>query len=418
MKRMLLLLGGILLLTACRKNTLNDERDSAVQQLLQTQLSAADYAAVDFSRLKKATLSNGHMLYVASMGKEHVLLDFSADGVFVKGTIYEVFGQVAKINGHAKFSGVIHKSSLQRTNAVSYSIDKGFIKELHTYNGVTTNGLQQRTMSECADCTIPEVVVSTSYSSGGISWATWMSLLALFDMGGTTDYLNYDIVFGGGGGGGTSAPVITIDQEQTSSKEAIDRKKYMDCFNTVPDAGATCTITISTDIPVDGHPETFFDPSTASVGHTFIELYKAGSNGAIISQNFGFYPTTDYKAIGGTDVSSKVVDNAYHEYNARLTISVTPAQLQAAINTVNAIGGNSYNLLTNNCTDFALAVFNAAGGNLSIPKSQIPGYYNPNGTSTPQGLYNKLEDMAVAGNPGVQTNNNKAYGGSSHGPCN
>ncbi len=375
--------------------------------------------AADLSTLQSANLRSGHHIYRLRMGKENIVLETDGTNQFLKGAIYTITGSISKNNGHTTYSGLFDRSDLSRKNAVHWSVDKGSVKELHSYTAVATNGSrQQHSNYECADCTIPEVIVSASYPpSGGIDWFTWMSLLSMFDMGSQNDYLSIDWIYSGGGGV-SSAPVITIDQELSQNKTAIDPKKYTDCFGTVPDAGATCTMTISTDIPVDGHPESLFDPGTQSVGHTFIELYKAGANGSLISQNIGFYPTTDYKAIGGTNVSSKIVDNAYHEYNARLTISVTPSQLQAAINTINAMSSQDYNLLTNNCTDFALAVFNAAGGNLSISKSQIPGYYNPNGTNTPQGLYNKLEDMAVAGNTGVQTNNNKAYGGSSHGPCN
>lgn len=112
------------------------------------------------------------------------------------------------------------------------------------------------------------------------------------------------------------------------------------------------------------------------------------------------------------------MDNGGHEYNARYTISVTNAQFQAALNAVQTYSSYDYSITTFNCTDFALEVFNAAGGDLYIPKYQIPGF--PNGTTgsnTPQGLYNKLDQMAAAGYTGIEKPGVKGYGNYSHGPC-
>lgn len=248
-----------------------------------------------------------------------------------------------------------------------------------------------------------------------------MSLLAMFDMGSYYDYIGIDWSGGGGGGGGAApvGPVVTIDRETSENKTPIDLKKFLNCFGTVPDAGANCVITISTDIPMDGHPEQIFDWSQGNPGHAFIELWKMGANGSLISQNIGMYPSVGFSALSGLDVPSKMVDNAGHEYNARYSLSVNASQFQAAINTANNLGSQGYNIATFNCTDFALAVFNAAGGNLTIPGRQIPGF--PNGTTgsnTPQGLYQQLDAMKGAGTQNIDVIGSKGYGGLSHGPCN
>jgi hypothetical protein len=85
-------------------------------------------------------------------------------------------------------------------------------------------------------------------------------------------------------------------------------------------------------------------------------LRKSGG-GDIIQQNIGFYPNTSWKALAGTSVESKVVDNEGHEYNASLTMSVNATQFQAAIDKMQAIAGNEYNIEKWNCTDFALSNF-------------------------------------------------------------
>ena len=82
-----------------------------------------------------------------------------------------------------------------------------------------------------------------------------------------------------------------------------------------------------------------------------------------------------------------------------------------------------YDIDDNNCTDWAIAVFNAtlAGQeHLEIPLYNIPGGEAPYGTSTPQGLYNKLREMQNAGGPQAQGIVIPIIGwvGASSGPCN
>ncbi len=425
MKKMMILFSVSLLLFSCRKNLIStDPAAETMRTILQTQLSEKDLGAVDFSNVRTAKLSNGHTVYLATMQKENIIVDVDGNGAFVKGNIYEVSGSVAKVKGAPKFSGVFTRSSLQRGQTVHYSIDNGVVKELHTFSGVSVNsvGGGQRVNYECADCTIPEVVVSTTYrSSGGIDWSTWMSLLSMFDMGSQYDYLGYDFSGGGGGGGGSapSAPVITIDQENAEDKSKIDQKKYTDCFGSVPDGSTTLyTVTISSDLPTDGHPEIFYNWSDGSPGHAFIELNKSTPYGGV-SQDFGFYPTSSYKLLpldNSVSLPSKIVDDGGHEYQARYTISVTAAQFQAAINAVNA-ARDTYNVGLYNCTDFALDVFNAAGGGFTIPRHSIPGFEVDGGSNTPQGLYEKIQSMKNNGAANTTTTNNKEHAGSSKGPC-
>ncbi|MES2331320.1 MAG: hypothetical protein V4539_17080 [Bacteroidota bacterium] len=421
MKRIILLVSGLLLLGACHKNAYPVAGDGEiVQRILQRELSAADMNVADISTLQSATLRSGHHIYRLRMGKENIVLETDGTNQFLKGAIYTITGSIAKNNGHTTYSGVFDRSDLSRKNAVHWSIDKGFAKELHSFTTVATNGTgQQHVNYECADCTLPEVTVSASYpKSGGIDWFTWMSLLSMFDMGSQNDYIAVDWVFGGGGGSSPSAPVITIDQENAENKDKIEPKKYTDCFGSIPDGSTTLyTVTISTDLPTDGHPEIFYNWSDGSPGHAFIELNKSTPYGGV-SQDFGFYPTSSYKLItlDNINLASKVVDDGGHEYQARYTISVSAAQFQAAVNAVNS-ARDTYNVGNYNCTDFALGVFNAAGGGLTIPRHSIPGFEVDGGSNTPQGLYEKIQSLKNNGAANTSTTNNKEYAGSSKGPC-
>lgn len=424
MKKVALFLLVALTVTACQKRDL--PQTDPDQNVLRQNLTQEDFLNIKQSTITRFTnrKTGQQLLRAGFTGKDpnHDFIVFSLDknGVFLDGKFVHVEGKVQpslKDKNKNVFNGLLETSSLRHTNVVVSTIKEGYVMALHS-STVKVNGVQ--TNYECADCTLPEVVVSSSYSNNSYNWASWLGIWSLFNDWSSNEYLLVDYSGGGGGGGGyTPPPAISVDEEMAENKEKIDPKKYMDCFGNVPDAGATCTITISADIPVDGHPEILFDWSQGNPGHAFIELYKLGSNGALVSQNIGFYPSTGFKVLGGGDVNSKVVDNAGHEYNARYTIPISVGQLQAAINQVNAYSGNSYNMTNFNCVDFAIGVFNAAtAGGISITKQQIPGYPTPNGSNTPQGLYNRINEMAGWGTPGAQTSGSKAYGGSSKGPCN
>ncbi|MDP2421443.1 hypothetical protein [Sediminibacterium sp.] len=426
MKKILFILISAFMVMSCRKGEI--PQTDPTFNVLRQNLTAVDFARIDPSTVTtfSSRKSNQRLIRADFQGKERfhdfVVLQLDPDGKVKDGKIIHIEGKPQPLSSNKNkqaFNGSIETSSLKHTDVKRSAIKDGFIMDLH-YSQVQTNGV--RLNYECADCTLPEVIVSSSYSNGGYNWLSWLSIWSLFNDWPRMEYLLTDYSGGGGGGGGggyTPPPVISADEENAENKEKIDPKKYMDCFGNVPDAGATCTISIYADIPVDGHPEILFDWSQGNPGHVFIEMYKLGQNGGLVTQTIGFYPSTGFKVLGGGDVNSKVVDNASHEYNARYTIPISPGQLQAAIGQVNAYSGNSYNMTTFNCVDFALGIFNAAtGGGISITKQNIPGYPTPGGSNTPQGVYNAINDLGGWGTPGASTVGSKAYGGTSKGPCN
>lgn len=84
---------------------------------------------------------------------------------------------------------------------------------------------------------------------------------------------------------------------------------------------------------------------------------------------------------------------------------------------LNSASTKPYQVSFYNCTDFALQVFNAAGGNLTIPRHAIPGFEVDGGSNTPQGLYEKIDQLKNNGTAGAHTTRNKEYTGDSKGPC-
>ena len=161
----------------------------------------------------------------------------------------------------------------------------------------------------------------------------------------------------------------------------------------MPDANATYKISILSDIPVNGNPYELYDAATGSVGHSFIQLVKS-SDIISVQQTIGFYPETDWKSLTDMTVASKIVDNAGHEYNASLARIVSSTQFQAELNKIKAVESWGYNITTWNCTDFALAVFNAGNSApLTIPLFQISSTNTY--SNTPQGLYVAIQRLQL-----------------------
>jgi hypothetical protein len=404
--------------SACTKTAV--KKTDSLKTLLKTRMLQEDYALVDFGKAIVGNLRSGNKLYQFPLRgrEERVLVEFGDTDNIVAGVIFSAKGSVTKHTHGPKYSGVLLQSGLDRRDTKQWVIKEGFAQPLDPGERLRIDGAgsNPKINTTCDDCTIPEVVVSNSNTSTGISWASWLNLYSLFGMASPFEYLNMAPNYGSDGVDGTT--VIIIDFEVPQNKERIDPKKYTDCFGSIPDGPTTLyTVTISADLPTDGHPEIFYNWDDGSPGHAFIELSKSTPAGGV-TQNFGFYPTSSYKlmALENITLGSKLVDDGGHEYQARYTISVTAAQFQAAVNAVNA-AQSLYNVCFFNCTDFALGVFNAAGANFTIPQHVIPGF-GSDGSNTPQGLYEKIQTLKDNGVANATTTNSKEYANSSKGPCN
>ncbi len=177
------------------------------------------------------------------------------------------------------------------------------------------------------------------------------------DNQGTLDYLSSDPSISDPSGG--IGEILELEYDEWESKAAVDIQKLFKCFDDVYDfPGTTYEIALNADLPTNSHPESAID-FLGSPGHTFISITKSNStNSQSVTQNFGFYPTAGSASLTLDNVPGKIVNDEFHETNAQIKIQISQ-------NDFNLIRANAiywatlpYNLQTNNCSDFALKLFN------------------------------------------------------------
>lgn len=445
MRHLIPILFSLTVLVSCQKEIkVQNENEVYLQNVktsLKDSLSGDDYSILDFDRAVLTTIKDDEVLLLRVPFKnklirnDFVLLQTKQNGSIARGKIIHLDGGEHLVNtsGNKAFSfdGNIKVSSLDRKFKMQSEIVNGYISAFHPQErGESLGGVEE----------LPEVVIvcGGNSSGGGISWSDWISLMSLFnDINYFSYYSNMDGSGGGGGGGSssgggsnnninggiTTTSSIHIDYDSYVSHPAIDISSYLKCFGTVPDAGASCSITIYTDIPVNGDPSEFFNWQTGSPGHTFLSFSKS-NGGQSVQQVFGWYPAQSWEAMTTpAPIDGKFVDDAGHEFNGSLTISVTPQQLQSAITQVLYLSHSiKYDVDEYNCTDFALQIFNYVRDPrniIEIPMYDIPGGMAPNGTATPNGLYDRLKDMKAANGADAANINLPLVGwaGNGHGAC-
>ena len=446
MKQIFTLIIFSFILFSCKKEISQAGSDRFLQKIkisLKDSMNESDYAALDFSKaiLNKVDSVNLYLLRIPVTGKsvdsDFVIVKTGKDGKMEAGKIIHLQGKAngfgeGKIQRRA-FDGNISISSLDRKGNLNSTIENGYITAFHSNINSRAQLMEANVMPEV-------VVVAYVHYDTGIDFSTWFYLQSLlYDNGGggggsNGGYYGSDgggYNYGGGGsyggstgdtGSGYGANVdqtMLVDVDTYVNNPAIDINQYLKCFDNIPDDGATCSITICSDIPVDTDPSKLFNWNTESPGHCFLELKK--SNGAqSVQQSIGFYPIANWKNILSADpVDSKMVDDGHHEFNASLKMDVTPFNFRSAIGKMKELSTMKYDMDEFNCTDFALEVFNYIRNPLEIPQYVIPGGLY--GTKTPQGLYNKLNEMWRNNDPetkNITIDILKAYVGGSSRPCN
>lgn len=453
MKHILLLLLVTILLVGCQKDLQPSDGDylEVAKKSLKDSLSSSDFAALDFSKAARSRVDSVGFfgLRVPFRGKlpqeDFVFIKTNEAGRIENGKIVHLTGRVStedvSTGKRKRWDGSISLTSLDRKDFFESAIVNGYITALHQQNVFRT------TSQEPQGDPMPEVIiVYVLPKQGGVSWSTWMCLQSIAAHGPVGGGGYYSSFSGGGSGGGNGSasdswsggsyngggtppnkigtnddPVIFVDKEMQDENAPIDIEKFINCFTAIPDAGSTCSIEIYADIPVDSDPNKIFNFGTNSPGHTFLNIRKKNGSQSV-SQNIGFYPKTGWKTVlTNAPIDGKFVDNGNHEFNCGFTIYITPAQLKSAIIQMESSKNNKYDIDNYNCTDWALDVFNAAGGNLQIPLYDIPGNYPSTGTRMPNGVYNKLLEMKKNKDPraaNVDIGFQKGWAGTSTGPCN
>ena len=282
----------------------------------------------------------------------------------------------------------------------------------------------------CDDC-LPEVIVvgytgGGGSSSGGISYSDYLNLVSLAGAGSNTTFSSaiYSPVIVPENPVTPLKPIkpspdIIINYEASVNNPGIDVAAFMKCFSTIPDPGATCSVTIYTDLPVDDNPQYIFNILTGATGHSFLQLTKTNGTQSV-TQIIG-KTTSKVAAVLGGDVAGKIVDNAGHKWNASLTMNITPAQLQTEINGILAIGSTpSYNMWENDCVDYSVGILNLVRPNNKLDIVMLNDVTSGESYSTPQGLYMTLDQMKQADGPEATNIVTDAinHAGTSHGACN
>jgi hypothetical protein len=423
----------LIILFSCKKQEVSKQDDylQEVKTSLMDSLSSGDYAKLDFPHAVAGKVDSVGLFFIKIPFKEKkpeqdfVIAKTNAAGLLTSGKIVHLEGNLKK----TKWEGSISISSLDRHIVLSSAVENGHITAFHPHANLRAAVVPDEDI-------MPEFIIcyTISSSSAGIDWSAWMQVQSLFygipyDFGGNY----YSNIGGGGGGSGTGGSnlgqdglhydhPIRIDEESFGDDPSIEVEKYVGCFDKIPDAGATCSIEIFTDIPVDSDPNKIFDINSGSPGHCFIQLKKSnGSEGVL--QNLGFYPKSGFKvSLTNAPVDAKFVDDGGHEYNASLKMVFSPADLRSTLTEILYMKNMKYDVDNFNCTDWALNVFNKSRTNkLEIPLYDIPGNVPSSGTQMPQGLYNKLKQMKATGDPeaaNITIDILKGWVASSTGPCN
>lgn len=442
MKKLLIYLLPSLFLASCKKEVY--ESYSPVKEFLRSELSAADFSQLNFYPVVVTSYANGYSTYKVQFNNSDEFVAVQCmNGLPVKAKII----LLERTDSAMTFNGRIQISSPDRREIISSRIEHGTIRAFHANPAVIVPtilpGVPQYQELE-------EVVIVASYGGSGIEWSTWINLMAFLENGGGGGWANYYEYYDGsyynggsgggggatGGGGGSSSgsgsgggtvayeePMV-VDVENQYANDPIDVVKYLNCFATIPDAGSVCSIKIFSDIPVNGDPTKFFDFQSASPGHAFIQLVKS-NNGQLVVQEIGFYPKTKWKVTLTTSpVESKFVDNGSHEFNAAYEVNISPGMLTVAIDKIKSIASMDYDIDDNNCADFAVNVFNSAvsqSQQLNVPLYLIPGGLAPNGSRTPQGIFDLLQNIKSGGGPEagkIEIAQLAGWAPNSNGPCN
>ena len=203
---------------------------------------------------------------------------------------------------------------------------------------------------------------------------------------------------------------IEVEIDYQIDAPFISAAKIFNCFDAVPNVGATYSITLCADVPVNAYP-TMAINSGSSAGHAFLVVTKQNGNQSI-TQAFGFYPAQTPSIFNAfSPVAGGIKDNGGQEINASIQMSMTATQF--GIIKQKAIGWSTekYSLAAYNCSDYAINIFNAVSPKpLEIAPLTMAAPGNTNAYSpatpitieinnSPQMLFARLQQIKKEGGP-------------------
>lgn len=296
--------------------------------------------------------------------------------------------------------------------------------------------------------TLPMVTIVGTYSDGTtagsiFSGSTAYMMAGIFGVSGVSGgdgsgagfdpnstYLDYlDPMYTPDAGNGLiQTEVIEWEMDESPDQQAINLNEYLRCFDNISDAGASYSINVMVDIPVDANPNSLINVGATglSVGHVFLSITKSNGPNSV-TQTLGFYPASDYKSLTLTPVTSKLADDgksgANHEFNAAITLNGwNTAEFKALLNQLRLNSTMKYEIDGFNCANFVGSSLNAVKPN-SLNSVSTTGINPLNPTElitipwSPNGVYKALVDQK-ASNPALPiTTGVVNRSGNSSGPC-
>lgn len=411
--------------------SVTDDYRTNLENSLMDSLPAVSFNQLAFDQFK--TIRSARGLYYArvpfrgvSIGKKFYHLRTDSLGHVINGKLVDL--SELKITPGTKtqkatIDGRVHKSNLSGQNEVIELIKSGKIQKKMTSASLRGGGGgggedDPEEPEPIGEQTLPEfVLVCTPDNSS--SWMLLDEPEINWDFP-EMDYARYYEIE-------PTTETITesyVDVEvQAVPPGKVDILKLLKCFDNISNYGGNVTfkIKINADVPINSLPGAWIN-SSLSPGHTFITLTK--SNGTeTISQSFGFYP-------GESGSESTIRNNEEREINASLEMNLSEEQFGTVITTAGTYAGTTYNVITNNCTDYALAVINSVRSQtLTTDPLPVWGWDLTSGNilpetvnNSPQSLYAKLKDMKNAGGSEASQINiddsSSSHAPESHGECN
>jgi hypothetical protein len=360
-------------------------------------------------------------------------------------------GQMVHLETDGQLAGNIRLYSLSGHPLLQSKISNGYIEVLHGSNGFgkQLKAPDSRTVTlepaPPADL-LPEVVVigytSDSPPSGYISLDGLLDASGALIPGGGGDAGGSEGSTPVGGGGGASSgagqgartgpvyspidpgegsgtfsrgaglvaiPSLELEQEYVNSIPIVDIRKMFNCFDQIPNDGASYSVQLCVDVPVNGNPAASSNTSGINAGHSFLVITKSGT-GISITQSFGFYPKSLSILDPFSTVSSAIKNNGGQEINGNLAMSISTEQFNNLKATAIELSTKQYSLDSWNCTDYALSVFNSVRNTpialdpyiirqpgISISGAPASPGFNVIIANSPQRLYEKLNTMKKSG---------------------
>ncbi|MFT4202600.1 MAG: 4Fe-4S dicluster domain-containing protein [Chitinophagaceae bacterium] len=207
-----------------------------------------------------------------------------------------------------------------------------------------------------------------------------------------------------GDGGSSSSNSSEYEAPPPDPKKIISTKEFLSCLNII----GSSKLTIYVDQPISHTRKTYDIFNPTNVGHAFVSITQT-IGGQTFTRTWGFYPKSFVTPINPNS-PGVFVDNEAHFYDIALTVNITAGQTNAILTDAMDNLGGTYNLNTNNCTDYAIHVMELAGIFINPHSGTWPGGggFNPGDLG---------EDIRGLNNPNYYIDGSGGVGDFNNGTC-